>query len=71
MGRQRRGRPSIQGFATDISVDQGETVHFKVDTAVGDYRLDIYRIGYYAARCAQGGDASIPWHLAPGPAGRV
>src|SRR4051794_14666317 len=26
------GSTSIQGFATDISVNQGETVHFKVDT---------------------------------------
>ena len=26
------GDANIQGFATDISVDQGETVHFKVDT---------------------------------------
>jgi hypothetical protein len=42
------GDPSIQGFATDISVDQGQTVQFKVDTASTDYRLDIYRMGYYA-----------------------
>ena len=28
------GDPSIQGFATDISVDQGETVDFKIDTTV-------------------------------------
>jgi hypothetical protein len=41
------GSPSIQGFATDISVDQGETVGFKVDTDADDYRLDIYRMGYY------------------------
>ena len=26
------GDPSIQGFATDISVDQGQTVDFKIDT---------------------------------------
>ncbi len=41
------GDASIQGFATDISVDQGETVHFKVDTPSTDYRLDIYRLGFY------------------------
>ena len=41
------GNPDIQGFATDISVDQGETVHFKIDTDATDYRLDIYRMGYY------------------------
>ena len=36
---------NIQGFATDISVDQGQTVDFKVDTPASDYRLDIYRMG--------------------------
>ncbi len=41
------GSASIQGFATDISVDQGGTVGFKVDTAASSYRLDIYRMGYY------------------------
>ena len=42
------GSASIQGFSTDISVDQGATVHFKIDTDADDYRLDIYRMGYYA-----------------------
>ena len=41
------GDANIQGFATDISVDQGQPVHFKVDTNSTDYRLDIYRMGYY------------------------
>ncbi|MDA8413282.1 MAG: Ig-like domain-containing protein, partial [Desulfobacteraceae bacterium] len=41
------GDQSIQGFATDISVNKGETVHFKVDTKASGYRVDIYRIGYY------------------------
>jgi hypothetical protein len=41
------GDDSIQGFATDISVNRGTTVHFKVDTAASAYRLDIYRMGYY------------------------
>ena len=41
------GDPNIQGFATDISVDQGQTVHFKVDTPSIAYHLDIYRMGYY------------------------
>ncbi len=41
------GDPGIQGYATEISVDQGETVDFKVDTASSDYRLEIYRLGYY------------------------
>ncbi|MDH3309018.1 MAG: Ig-like domain-containing protein, partial [Acidimicrobiia bacterium] len=41
------GSSSIQGFATNISVDQGETVRFKIDTTASSYRLDIYRMGYY------------------------
>lgn len=41
------GDPSIQGFATDISVNAGETVSFKIDTDANDYQLDIYRMGYY------------------------
>ncbi len=41
------GSATIQGFATDISVQQGGTVGFKVDTNAADYRLDIYRMGYY------------------------
>ncbi|MGB7979561.1 MAG: DUF4082 domain-containing protein [Candidatus Nanopelagicales bacterium] len=41
------GDPSIQGFATNISVDQGQSVDFKVDTPSSKYRIDIYRLGYY------------------------
>jgi hypothetical protein len=47
------GDSSIQGFATDISVAQGATVHFKVDTDASDYRLDIYRMGYYGGSGAR------------------
>ena len=41
------GDASIQGYATDISVNQGETVHFKIDTHANAYHIDVYRIGYY------------------------
>ena len=41
------GDPSIQGFATDISVNRGTTVSFKVSTNATAYRFDIYRMGYY------------------------
>ena len=41
------GDPTIQGFATDISVNRGEIVDFKIDTDTTNYRLDIYRMGYY------------------------
>jgi hypothetical protein len=41
------GDPRIQGFATDISVNAGETIGFKVGTSSPAYRIDIYRLGYY------------------------
>ena len=56
------GDPNIQGFATDISVDHGQTVHFKIDTAYSAYHLDIYRMGYY------GGDGARKVATVPGVA---
>jgi len=47
------GDPSIQGFATDISVNKGDTVSFKVKTSSNNYRLDIYRLGYYGGAGAR------------------
>src|SRR5580765_41046 len=41
------GDASIQGFATEISVNKGQQVQFKVKTDAAAYRLDIYRLGYY------------------------
>jgi hypothetical protein len=41
------GSTSIEGFATAISIQRGGRVDFKVDTAAGDYRIDIYRLGWY------------------------
>ena len=38
---------SIEGFTTDISSDIGGTVQFKINTDATEYRLDIYRLGYY------------------------
>ena len=38
---------SIQGFATDISVNAGSTVSFKIKTNASKYVLNIYRLGYY------------------------
>ena len=56
---QGAGDPTIQGFATRMSVDQGGTVDFKIDldspgagTTV-DYRIDIYRLGYYGGAGAR------------------
>ena len=47
------GDLSIQGFATDISVNKGDTVRFKIQTSASSYRLDIYRVGYYSGNGAR------------------
>ncbi len=47
------GDSSIQGFATEISVNQGQAVHFKVKTDASAYRIDIYRVGYYGGQGAR------------------
>src|SRR5687767_12795110 len=41
------GDPAIQGFATDISYNQGATAQFKIKTTATSYRIDIYRLGWY------------------------
>ncbi len=42
------GDPTIQGYSTDISVNQGQSISFKInDTASAPYHIDIYRMGYY------------------------
>ena len=47
------GDPSIQGFATDISVNRGQTVAFKIKTDSSNYKIDIYRLGYYGGAGAR------------------
>ncbi|HVV69947.1 MAG TPA: N,N-dimethylformamidase beta subunit family domain-containing protein, partial [Verrucomicrobiae bacterium] len=47
------GDPSIQGFATDISVNVGQTVSFKISTPSTAYHIDIYRFGYYGGSGAR------------------
>jgi hypothetical protein len=47
------GDPTIQGFATDISVNRGSTVSFKIDTTAAAFRIDIYRLGYYGGQGAR------------------
>jgi hypothetical protein len=41
------GDPSIQGFGTDISVDAGQSIDFKIDTTATAFDVPIYRLGYY------------------------
>jgi hypothetical protein len=47
------GSTTIQGFATQMSVNVGDTESFKVKTAATSYRLDIYRMGYYGGNGAR------------------
>lgn len=47
------GDPTIQGFATDISVNQGGTIFFKINTSARAYAIKIYRIGYYQGNGAR------------------
>jgi len=41
------GDPTIQGYATSMSVDVGQTEYFKIDTPSSSYHIDILRLGYY------------------------
>ena len=54
------GDSTIQGFATDISVNAGGTVSFKVSTNAKAYVINIYRMGYY-----QGNGARLITTLSP------
>ena len=54
------GDPTIQGFATDISVNAGQRVDFKIDTDASSYRIDIYRTGWYQGLGARKIDSVTP-----------
>ena len=41
------GDSTIQGFATSISVNVGQTISFKIKTPASSYHIDILRLGYY------------------------
>jgi hypothetical protein len=41
------GDKTIQGFATAMSVNPGETENFKIDTEASKYNIRILRLGYY------------------------
>jgi N,N-dimethylformamidase beta subunit-like protein/uncharacterized protein DUF4082/Big-like domain-containing protein len=41
------GDTTIQGFATNISVNNGDTESFKILTNASAYTISIYRLGYY------------------------
>ena len=41
------GESSIQGYATPMSVNVGQTENFKIKTPASSYHIDILRLGYY------------------------
>ncbi|WP_456695334.1 DUF4082 domain-containing protein [Aeromicrobium sp. P5_D10] len=47
------GDEDIQGYATDISVNVGSRVDFKIDTSASAYSVTIYRTGYYGGAGAR------------------
>ncbi|HXI32311.1 MAG TPA: N,N-dimethylformamidase beta subunit family domain-containing protein, partial [Vicinamibacterales bacterium] len=56
------GDADIQGFATDISVNVGQTVRFKIAApdAIAGYTIAIYRLGYYGGAGATLVDTTAP-----------
>ncbi|MEU0881545.1 DUF4082 domain-containing protein [Lentzea sp. NPDC005914] len=53
------GDPSIEGFATQMSVNLGQTIKFKVKTSA-PYRIDLLRLGYYGGAGARKVDSITP-----------
>jgi Domain of unknown function (DUF4082)/Bacterial Ig-like domain/Fibronectin type III domain/Bacterial Ig domain len=47
------GDSTIQGFATSMSVNAGETENFKISTPSTSYHIDILRVGYYQGNGAR------------------
>jgi len=49
------GDPTIQGFATEMSVNKGSTIRFKINVtgANRSYTINIYRLGYYQGNGAR------------------
>ncbi|WP_203898140.1 DUF4082 domain-containing protein [Virgisporangium aliadipatigenens] len=47
------GDEGIQGFATDMSVNVGGQIRFKIKTTASAYTIDIYRLGYYGGKGAR------------------
>ena len=57
---QGAGDDSIQGFATQISVNRGDTVQFKIKTNASAYTIQIFRLGYYQGKGARKIDDVTP-----------
>src|SRR3954467_4512952 len=44
------GDDTIQGFATQMSVNPGDAIGFKVKSATTNYHIDVFRLGYYGGK---------------------
>ena len=53
------GDSSIQGYATSMSVDKGQTIRFKIKTTASAYHVDVLRLGYYQGLGARMWQANI------------
>jgi hypothetical protein len=53
------GDPTIQGFATSMSVNVGQTESFKIKTEASSYHIEILRLGYYGGDGARVVDADV------------
>ncbi|HLI56089.1 MAG TPA: N,N-dimethylformamidase beta subunit family domain-containing protein, partial [Actinomycetota bacterium] len=66
------GDQTLQGYATQMSVDVGQTVSFKVDSTASTYHYDILRLGYYggdgATKVASGLAPLVQYPNQPQPA---
>src|SRR5262245_18308620 len=54
--RDAESSDMIEGFATDISVNAGNRIDFKINLdgfAGGDYKVEIFRLGYYGGAGAR------------------
>ncbi|HJU17552.1 MAG TPA: DUF4082 domain-containing protein [Stellaceae bacterium] len=47
------GSTTLLGFTTDISVNHGSTVYFKIQSGTNNWKIDIYRLGYYQGNGAR------------------
>src|SRR5499427_1018182 len=47
------GSTTLLGFTTDISVNHGSTVSFKIQSGTNNWKIDIYRLGYYQGNGAR------------------
>ncbi|WP_053739507.1 DUF4082 domain-containing protein [Nocardia sp. NRRL S-836] len=45
--------PNLAGFTTKLSVNSGQTIDFKIHTSSANYRIDIYRLGFYGGAGAR------------------